>query len=381
MDLKEKYMNPAYKKILKKYTRTIVVGDIHGCYKELVKLLTAVQFSDQDLLISVGDLVDRGPASLDVLKFFHNTENAYTVAGNHERSLSRTIRGKIEQPKWPQLHTLSIIPCDDRLLWAGFLEQLPSVIESDHAQVTHARLNPQLPIDNQDAYFTSAVGGMGVTIEVDEQGVPLWFRNWKKGTALNKPVCIGHLEYDRVELLPRELFALDTIAVRGGLLTAIVLPDHEIVQIKAEKNYYEYSKLEWSKLDLLKDRPENLPLSKYFLIKEKEVKNIYEEEMITNIEIYLKKIGIPEIVSRLKNRFIEKFGTIPEDNREKGRYFIFIRNEFPFINHRVVNLILSSKSFSLEVFLRLFRTDNLKKALESLDEIDRELRSRVILDM
>ncbi len=99
-------MYTPYKKISKPHDRTIVVGDIHGCHSELIALLEEVRFSEQDIVVAVGDIVDRGPKTWDVVKFFHQTHNAYTVLGNHERRLAGVIRGTLP-PAWSQLHSLS----------------------------------------------------------------------------------------------------------------------------------------------------------------------------------------------------------------------------------------------------------------------------------
>lgn len=57
--------------------RTIVVGDIHGCYRELMLLLEKVKYDEnEDALISAGDLVDRGPDSARVVKFFVSRTSA-----------------------------------------------------------------------------------------------------------------------------------------------------------------------------------------------------------------------------------------------------------------------------------------------------------------
>ncbi|MFW6114564.1 MAG: metallophosphoesterase [bacterium] len=73
--------------------RTIVVGDIHGCYDELRQLLDAVAFRTDDLLVSVGDIIDRGPDSWQVARFFRRTTNAVSVRGKHDACLHReTIR-------------------------------------------------------------------------------------------------------------------------------------------------------------------------------------------------------------------------------------------------------------------------------------------------
>ena len=65
-------------------SRTIVVGDIHGCFEELQTLLASINFHEKDELISIGDLVDRGPHPKEVISFFMNTPNAYAIMGNHE---------------------------------------------------------------------------------------------------------------------------------------------------------------------------------------------------------------------------------------------------------------------------------------------------------
>ena len=62
------------------------VGDIQGCNDELQSLLSRLRFSaDRDQIYFVGDLVNRGPASLEVLRFVHSLgDNAVVVLGNHD---------------------------------------------------------------------------------------------------------------------------------------------------------------------------------------------------------------------------------------------------------------------------------------------------------
>lgn len=62
-----------------------VVGDIHGCYDELMALLKKIKFGCSDTLIFVGDLVNRGPKSLEVLRFIKSLKSrAKIVLGNHD---------------------------------------------------------------------------------------------------------------------------------------------------------------------------------------------------------------------------------------------------------------------------------------------------------
>jgi len=63
------------------YRRTIVVGDIHGCFTEFISLLKLIDFSSDDLLVVVGDFVDRGPQSWKVAKYIRDTANIFSVLG------------------------------------------------------------------------------------------------------------------------------------------------------------------------------------------------------------------------------------------------------------------------------------------------------------
>lgn len=65
--------------------RVFVCGDIHGMYDLLIKALNSVNFKiGHDVLVCVGDLIDRGPDSKKVLDLFMTTYNFFTVLGNHE---------------------------------------------------------------------------------------------------------------------------------------------------------------------------------------------------------------------------------------------------------------------------------------------------------
>lgn len=226
-----------YKYISGDYNRSIIIGDIHGCFAEFQSLLNNINFCDSAFLISVGDMVDRGPDSWRVVLFFKNTINAHSVMGNHERRIAGVIRGT-SQVAWSQLHTLSKIDDDLHDSWATHFESLPAVIETKHPIITHARLDPRQNIDNQDLYFTSGVGGKKVKIELDEYGIPIWFNQWSLQHGNVKPICVGHIEYKTVELVPKRLFALDTKAAEGGFLSAIIFPTYEIVGAKSKNNYY-----------------------------------------------------------------------------------------------------------------------------------------------
>ena len=64
-----------------------VTSDIHGCYDALQRLLYTIKFSDTDILYIVGDVIDRGPISLETLYFVRKTKNIKLLLGNHEEFL------------------------------------------------------------------------------------------------------------------------------------------------------------------------------------------------------------------------------------------------------------------------------------------------------
>ena len=65
-------------------SRTIIFGDVHGCYEELCDLLEQVKPNPEDRIISVGDLVCKGPDTKKVLDLTMNLKNFECVMGNHE---------------------------------------------------------------------------------------------------------------------------------------------------------------------------------------------------------------------------------------------------------------------------------------------------------
>lgn len=72
-------------------TRVFVIGDLHGEYTKLMALLDEIQFTDSDILIATGDLIDRGTDSLKCLEIFCTHDNFLTVIGNHEVMAIKSI--------------------------------------------------------------------------------------------------------------------------------------------------------------------------------------------------------------------------------------------------------------------------------------------------
>ncbi len=348
------------------FDRTIVVGDIHGCYAELQELCHLVNFGARDALVSVGDFLDRGPDSWRAAAFFRDLPNAFSVLGNHERRVAGTIRGT-SKPAWSQEQTLSLLPKEEWDHWASFLEQLPAVFETDHVLVTHARLDPTRPVMEQNPYYTAGVGGNTVWIELDSNGVPLWFA--EISPMLKKPVCMGHIGYSRVELVPGRLYALDTCAVGGGCLSAAIFPGGSLVQVAAARNYYEETFASWKKQKPLAGDPLDWPLP--LLLKILEPSEEFEDAAISvNVQKARAALAaLPSIPDM--HQIVSKFGPLPPPGPERGEYFKTLRSTISssraleFIIHRV----LSGHEVTIEDIASRFRNLTLARLCEILNGI------------
>jgi bis(5'-nucleosyl)-tetraphosphatase (symmetrical) len=121
---------------------TYAIGDIQGCHAELVRLLDYLGFSSRDRLWLVGDLVNRGPDSLAVLRFVKGLgERAITVLGNHDLHLVMQSEGHGKTSREDTLAEVLVAPDRDELL--AWLRARPLFhVEGEFAMV-HAGLLPQ----------------------------------------------------------------------------------------------------------------------------------------------------------------------------------------------------------------------------------------------
>ncbi|MDI1447877.1 metallophosphoesterase [Polyangium sp. 6x1] len=225
--------------------RTVVVGDLHGCRDELEDLLGHVGFGAGDRLISVGDLVVRGPdpaGTIDLLRKHH----ARVVRGNHE---DRLLRYRQAPPNAvPQLGSLQreVVRALRRRHW-DFLASLPLWIDlPEHGlRVVHAGVDPTVPIERQSPRTLMYVRSLNVSGAPEERrGSILWGERYVGPPHL----VFGHNALERPQI-HRDATGIDTGCVYGGRLTAMVLRAGEhppppedrwsvLVSVPARRTYY-----------------------------------------------------------------------------------------------------------------------------------------------
>jgi len=122
-----------------------IVGDVQGCFSELIALLTQVNFNKkQDQLWLAGDLVARGTESLATLRFVKSLKkSAKVVLGNHDLHLLAVHAGIRKEKKQDNLsELLNADDVDELLDWLAqqpLLQKLPN----ENAYMTHAGISPQ----------------------------------------------------------------------------------------------------------------------------------------------------------------------------------------------------------------------------------------------
>ena len=258
------------------------VGDIQGCYTELMQLLDKIRFDQAvDKLWLVGDLVNRGADSLQVLRLVKSLgESAITVLGNHDLHLLAVAAGTSRLHRGDTLDEILAAPDREELL-SWLRHQRLMHVEGDYVLV-HAGLLPGWTVKqaarlagevekslqsldyieylsrmygNQPAAWDDGLTGfkrlrvitnaltrmrictldgeMEFDFKAEQHKIPQGYLPWfdvPDRASTNKTVIFGHWSALGLMVKP-DAIALDTGCLWGGPLTAIRLEDREIIQV------------------------------------------------------------------------------------------------------------------------------------------------------
>ncbi|MFD0317857.1 polynucleotide kinase-phosphatase [Streptomyces flavalbus] len=226
-----------------------IIGDIHGCASELEALLGKLGYTDGvhpdgRTAVFVGDLVDRGPDSPGVLRrvmAMVKSGNALCVPGNHENKYGRFLKGRNVQHTHGLAETIAQMEGESEEFRAEvreFIDGLVShyVLDGGRLVVCHAGLPERYHGRTSGRVRSHALYG-DTTGETDEFGLPVRYP-WAEEYRGRAAVVYGHTPVPEASWLNNTI-CLDTGAVFGGKLTALRWPERELVDVPAERVWYE----------------------------------------------------------------------------------------------------------------------------------------------
>ncbi|SEE38636.1 polynucleotide kinase-phosphatase [Streptomyces sp. Ag109_O5-10] len=226
-----------------------IVGDVHGCASELESLLAKLGYQDGvhpegRTAVFVGDLVDRGPDSPGVLRRVMSmvgSGNALCVPGNHENKYGRYLKGRKVQHTHGLAETIEQMDGESEEFKAQvreFIDGLVShyVLDGGKLVVCHAGLPEKYHGRTSGRVRSHALYG-DTTGETDEFGLPVRYP-WAEDYRGRAAVVYGHTPVPEARWLHNTI-CLDTGAVFGGKLTALRWPERELVDVPAERVWYE----------------------------------------------------------------------------------------------------------------------------------------------
>ncbi|MDV5148942.1 polynucleotide kinase-phosphatase [Streptomyces sp. SBC-4] len=226
-----------------------IIGDIHGCRSELDTLLARLGYVDGHhpegrTAVFVGDLVDRGPDSPGVLRrvmAMVASGDALCVPGNHENKLGRWLKGKKVQQTHGLAETIEQLEGESeefRAQVAEFIDGLVShyVLDGGALVVCHAGLPEKYHGRTSGRVRSHALYG-DTTGETDEFGLPVRYP-WAEDYRGRAAVVYGHTPVPNTSWINNTI-CLDTGAVFGGKMTALRWPERELVDVPAERVWYE----------------------------------------------------------------------------------------------------------------------------------------------
>jgi protein phosphatase len=232
-----------------------IIGDVHGCFAELVALLRELgwQVSEEELkaqhpegrqAVFLGDLVDRGPAVPAVMRLVMSMVEsgaALCVPGNHDIKLVRALRGrdvKLAHGLAESLAQLEDEPGEFKGHAAEFLDKLVShfVLDDGNLVVAHAGMRERFQGRASRRVRDFALFGE-TTGETDEFGLSVRY-DWAQEYRGHAIVAYGHTPVPEAVWVNGTI-NIDTGCVFGGRLTALRYPERELVSVPALQVYYE----------------------------------------------------------------------------------------------------------------------------------------------
>ncbi len=234
-----------------------IIGDVHGCYAELVELFETLGYARDDesgmrhpdgrRAIFVGDLVDRGPGVVQAAQLAMRmvaAGQAFCAPGNHDIKLMRALEGRhvyVAHGLQESLDQIAALPTQAErdaftTAFAAFIRRIPPYLMLDGGAlvVAHAGLPERFHGRISERIRVLVFYGE-TTGQEDEHGFPVridWARHYHGAAA----VVYGHTPH-RKTTWRNNTINVDTGCVHGGHLTAVRWPERDVVSVAAHREY------------------------------------------------------------------------------------------------------------------------------------------------
>ena len=211
-----------------------IIGDIHGCFNALVALLGQVEHR-ADTMVFLGDYIDRGPDSKKVVELIlqlkKDRPHVITLLGNHEYMLLNYLAGLDSS-------VFLLVGGIQTLTSYGLTQDMPAADIRSHIPEEHLSFFDGLSLfwENQHGIYVHAGLQPGVHLSRQTRDWCLWVREKFIRSPCNfgKPVVFGHTVFKN-PLVQKNKIGIDTGAVYGRKLTALLLPEMEFVSVPGEQ--------------------------------------------------------------------------------------------------------------------------------------------------
>ncbi len=184
------------------YSRVLAVGDIHGMHEKLIMLMEKIQFDpEEDLLVFLGDYIDRGPDSVQCLQYVYDLQHAHLdsvicLMGNHEVMMSSYL-----MQKRGSYNTLIGDYADSWLDNGGFetLQQLNGLAEDKREVLVEWAINLPIRFQYQEFFFCHAGVDPDVLLPAQTEFDMLWRRQqWWEQYKGEETIVVGHTPVQKV---------------------------------------------------------------------------------------------------------------------------------------------------------------------------------------
>ena len=211
-------------------SRHLAIGDIHGCFEALQTLIEFVEVSEDDTVVTLGDYVDRGPSTKQVIDWlldFEDNGNLIALRGNHEIMMLNARINQKDKQYWGRFgavetlesyarnddHDADLVDVPDAH-W-HFLSRLQKYYETHSHIFVHAIVSPQLPLNEQ----------------TDRTLFWEQYSEQFPGHESGKIVVCGHKSQDSgLPATNGKAICIDTNACKGGWLTCLDVESETIWQ-------------------------------------------------------------------------------------------------------------------------------------------------------